>query len=386
MISKRVAELPGFSIDQVAAATGDDPEVLRLENMDTDLAPPRVAIEATKAAIGLDASNSYLPFTGTLALRTAVADQLYIQSGRRYDPETEVVITNGAGNGILDTFLATLDPGDEVMLTDPTYAGIICRARLAGAVPKLFPFDLEGDGRLDLDVMRATVSEKTRAILVSSPAFPSCKVLNEQEWDAIAELCRERSIYLIYNAPMGRIIFDERLYIHPASLEGMRERTVTIGCVTKEQRMIAWRIGWVSGPAEILQSISQVHIYNGLTPSGFAQAGAYAALTAVNEAMDIRNCVSEWQKRRDVMLQQLEGLPVIPAEGGWCMLVNVRKMGFSSAAELSKVLLEKGKIAATPMTHWGEKNSDQYLRLVFANEPVERLLSLRERFERAMVA
>ena len=85
------------------------------------------------------------------------------------------------------------------------------------------------------------------------------------------------------------------------------------------------------------------------------------------------------------MLQQLEGLPVIPAEGGWCMLVNARKMGFSSAADLSKALLEKSKIAATPMTHWGEKNSDQYLRLVFANEPVERLLGLRERFERAMV-
>ena len=384
MISKRVANLPGFSIDRVAAATGDDPEVLRLENMDTDLPPPRAAIEATKAAVGLDETNSYLPFTGTLELRTAVSDHLYRQTGHRYDSETEVVITNGVGNGILDAFLATVDPGDEVILTDPTYAGIICRARLAGAIPKLFPFNLDGDGRLDLDALKASVSSRTRAMLIASPAFPSCLVLNQKEWDAISDICRERSIWLLYNAALERILFDERPYIHPATLEGMRDHTVTLGGVTKEQRMIGWRIGWAVGPPEIMRGIGQVHIYNGLTPGGIAQAGAHAALTAPDEAEDLAKCVAEWQKRRDVMLEQLKGMPVVPAEGGWCMLMNVQKMGFSTASELSRLLLEKGKVAATPMTHWGEKNSKQFLRFVFSNEPVQRLADLRERFDRAL--
>jgi len=94
--------------------------------------------------------------------------------------------------------------------------------------------------------------------------------------------------------------------------------------------------------------------------------------------------VAEWQKRRDVMLEQLQGMPVVPAEGGWCMLMNVPKMGFSTASEVSRLLLEKGKVAATPMTYWGEKNSEQFLRLVFSNEPVQRLADLRERFDRAL--
>jgi aspartate/methionine/tyrosine aminotransferase len=386
MVSKRVANLPGFSIDRVAAATGDDPEVLRLENMDTDVPPSDVAIEATKAAVGLDETNSYLPFTGTLELRTAVSDHLHRQTGHRYDPETEVVITSGIGNAILDAFLATVDPGDEVILTDPTYAGIICRARLAGAIPKLFPFDLDGDGRLDLDALQASVSSRTRAMLIASPAFPSCLVLNHEEWEAIATVCRERSIWLLYNAAMERILFDGRPYIHPATLEGMRAHTITIGGVTKEQRMIGWRIGWAVGPAEIMTAIGQVHIYNGLTPGGIAQAGAYAALTAPNEAEDLAKCVAEWQKRRDVMLEQLQGMPVVPAEGGWCMLMNVPKMGFSTASEVSRLLLEKGKVAATPMTYWGEKNSEQFLRLVFSNEPVQRLADLCQRFDRALAS
>ena len=384
MVSQRVANLPGFSIDRVAAAAGDDPDILRLENMDTDVPPPDVAIEATRAAVGLDETNSYLPFTGTLELRTAVSEHVRKQTGHKYDPETEVVITNGLGNGILDAFFATVDPGDEVILTDPTYAGIICRARLAGAVPRLVPFDLEGDGRLDLGALKSSVSSRTRAILIASPAFPSCIVLNQEEWEAVAAICQERSIWLLYNAAMERILFDGRPYIHPAALSGMREQTVTLGCVTKEYRMIGWRIGWVVGPAEIMRGIGQVHIYNGLTPGGIAQAGAYAALTASDEAKDLAKCVAEWQKRRDVMLEQLQGMPIVPAEGGWCMVMNVRQIGFGAASELSRLLLERGKVAATPMTYWGEKNSEQFLRLVFSNEPVQRLADLRERFDRAL--
>jgi aspartate/methionine/tyrosine aminotransferase len=384
-VSKRVANLPGFSIDRVAAATGDDPEVLRLENLDTDLPPPRAGIEATKAAVGLDETNSYLPFTGALELRTAVSEHLHRQSGHRYDPETEVVITSGGGNGMLDALFATVDPGDEVILTDPTYAGMICRVRLAGAIPKLFPFNLDGDGRLDLDALQASVSSRTRAMLILNPAFPSCLVLNQEEWEAISAICRERSIWLLYDARMERILFDGRPYIHPATFEGMRDHTITVGCVSQEQRMIGWRIGWAVGPPEMMSGIGQVHIYNGITPGGIAQAGAYAALTAPDEAEDLGRCVAEWQKRRDVMLEQLQGMPVVPAEGGWCMLMNVQKMGFSTASEVSRLLLEKGKVAATPMTHWGERNSEQFLRLVFSNEPVERLADLRERFDRALV-
>jgi aspartate/methionine/tyrosine aminotransferase len=374
--------MPGFSIDRVAADAGDDPAVLRMENMDTDIPPPRIAVEATKAAVGRDEYNSYLPFTGSLELRQAVSDLLFKQTRHRYNPNSEIVITNGLGECILDALIGTTDPGDEVILTDPTYAGIIWRTRLAGAVPRLVPLNLEVDGRLDLEALRKAVSDRTRVILMASPVFPCCMVLTLQEWEAIAEICREKNLWLLYNAAMGRILFDNRPYVHPATLQGMKERTVTLGCATKEQRMIGWRVGWAVGPVEVLKGISQVHIYNGLTPGGISQAGACAALQAADEAEDTARAVAEWQKRRDTVVEQLRGYPIIPAEGGWCMLVNVQKMGFT-AGQASQLLLEKGRIAATPMTQWGEKNSDQYVRLVFSNEPLERLKQLKERFDRA---
>lgn len=382
MIPKRIANMPGFSIDEVAAAAGDDPSILRMENMDTDVPPPKIAVEATRVAVGKDIHNSYLPFTGSFELRQAVSDLLYKQTRHRYDPTNEIVITNGLGECMLDAFFGTTDPGDEVILTDPTYAGIMWRTRLAGAIPRLVPLNLEGDGRLDLDALQATITKRTRAMLIASPVFPCCMVLTTEEWGAIAEACRTNDIWLLYNSAMSRVIFDNRPYVNPATLPGMLERTVILGTVTKDYRMIGWRVGWAAGPAEVIKGIAQVHIYNGLTPGGITQAGACAALTAPDEAEDVARAVAEWQRRRDVVVEQLGEYPILPAEGGWCMLLNVRKMGYT-AAEASKILLEKGKIAATPMTEWGEKNSDQFVRLVFSNEPVERLQELRVRFDRA---
>ncbi|MBV9227743.1 MAG: pyridoxal phosphate-dependent aminotransferase, partial [Chloroflexi bacterium] len=174
MSVQRLAGIPGFAIDAVAAAAGNDPEILRLENLDTDLSPPSTVEAVTRAAIGRDENNSYLPFTGSLALRAAVAQHLSQQTGHSYDPESEVVITCGGTEGIFDALLATTDPGDEVIVTDPTYAGMINRVRLAGAVPKFVPFRRQGhEWRLDLQALQAAVSPRTRVLFIMNPSMPS---------------------------------------------------------------------------------------------------------------------------------------------------------------------------------------------------------------------
>ena len=376
---RRLAGIPGFSIDRVAAAAGNDPEVLRMENLDTDLAPPVAAIAATRAAVGRDDDNSYLPFIGQTALREAVAQRLTQQTGNGYGVEN-VVITAGGTEGMFDALLATTDPGDEVVLTDPTYAGMTYRVRLAGGIPKLAPFVAHAsEWRLDLDALHAAVNHKTRALFIMNPAMPSSAVLNAEEWQAIANLCQQHDLWLLYNAAMERILFDNRPFIHPASLAGMAERTITVGSVSKEFRMIGWRIGWIAGPRTIMDDLARVHIYNVVTATGISQAGALAALQAPEESF--KSCVAEWQRRRDTVNEQLHGFPMISAAGGWSQLVNVKELGHDSFTA-SKLLLEKGKIAATPMRDWGEKNGDQFVRLVFSNEPAERLQTLSERVAR----
>src|ERR671939_852966 len=165
----RLAQIPGFNIDRVAAAAGDDPDVLRMENLDTDVPPPAAAVEATRAAIGEDDANSWLPFTGRDDLKEAVAAFVERRGGPRYDGPREIVITCGEGDAMVDALFCVTDHADEVVLTDPTYAGMLNRVRLVGAEPRLVPLHVEDDDwRLDLEALAAAVNERTRVIFVNN--------------------------------------------------------------------------------------------------------------------------------------------------------------------------------------------------------------------------
>ena len=381
MSVRRLEEIPGFNIDRVAAAAGDDPEVLRMENLDTDIPPPAAAMEATRAAIGEDDANSWLPFTGRDDLKEAVAEFIERRGGPRYDGRREIVITCGEGDAMLDALFCLTDPGDEVVLTDPTYAGMLNRVRLVGAVPSLVPLHADGgEWRLGLDALRAAVTDRTRVVFVNNASFPSGWVASDQEWGAIASLCREHDLWLLYWAGFEGVLFDGRPIRHPAALTGMRDRTVTVGAPTLEQRMIAWRIGWVVVPGELVNDVSRVHIYNGLVPSGFNQIGTRVALSLPDDRL--ATAIAEWQRRRDETLRQLDGLPVVRPAGSWSLLLDVAALGLD-CMDVSDRLLEQ-KVAATPMRGWGGEVADRHVRFVFSNEPVERLAALGDRVRRAL--
>jgi aspartate/methionine/tyrosine aminotransferase len=381
-MGRRLEGIPGFGIDRVAEAAGSDPDVLRLENYDTDIPPHPDAVEATKAAIGLDEANSYLPFSGRDDMKEAVSDLIVRRGGPRYDPYGEIVITQGDGDGALNALLALTDPGDEVILTDPTYAGMYQRVRLAGAVPRLVVLRGDASGwRLDLEALRAAVTEQTRALFLMNPAIPTGWVADDEEWAAITGICRDRGIVLLYWMHWEAIVFGGRPVVVPSGLEGMRDSTVTVGCVSLEQRMISWRVGWMVARAELAPTLAMVHIYNGVVTSGFGQIGAAAALRIGDD--DVRAAVAEWERRHDELVRQCQGLPLLPAHGGWSALFDAEACGFN-ASELSKRLLEQ-KVAATPMTDaWGGAHANRYVRLVFSNEPVERIALLGERLHAAL--
>jgi aspartate/methionine/tyrosine aminotransferase len=371
----RLKSVVGFGIDRVAAQAGADPDVLRLENLDTDLAPPPEAVEATRQAVGTDEANSYLPFIGQRGLREAVAGHLLCHSGVTYDPDRQIVITSGGTEGLLAALMAILEPGDEVLLTDPTYAGMIHRVTLAGGVPVFVPLRVENQHwRLNLAALRAAVSNKTRALFLMNPSMPSGVVLNEEEWEAVRELCVSRGLWLLYNAAMERLVYDGQPVRHPASLPGLAERTLVVGSVSKEYRMIGWRIGWVAGPPEVMADIVWTHTYVVVTPPGISQRGAEVALRSEG---GVAAAVAEWQRRRDTVVEQLAGLPLVIPDGGWSLLVDVESLGLKPA-DVSALLLTR-KVAATPMTGWGGVLAGRHVRLVFSNEPVERLATLRAR-------
>ena len=160
----------------------------------------------------------------------------------------------------------------------------------------------------------------------------------------------------------------------------MADRVIHVGCVTMEQRMIGWRIGWIVSPPDIADDMARAHIFNGLTAGGIAQAGALAAIQAPPD--DLAAAVAEWERRRNAMLDQLEGLPAVRPAGGWSMLMDAEALGVSPA-DLSRALVEQ-KVAATPMTTWGERVSPRYIRFVYSNEPVGRLSDFGNRLRAAL--
>ena len=384
MTVSRLREIPGIGVDRMgdAADAASDPEMLRLENLDTDIPPPHAAIEATRQAAARDDANSYLPFLGTDALRQAVVARLEADTGIAYDWRAQCVISAGGLSGILNALFAMLEPGDEVVISDPAYAGLINRIRLAGGVPRLVPLRVQNGGwQLDLEALADSVSDRTRVVLTMSPSMPSGIVHTAEEWQAIADVVQRTGAWLLHDAAMERILFGAAPALHPARMPGLAERTVTVGSVSKEYRMIGWRVGWIVGPTEIMKDIGLVSLTNVVCQVGIGMPGAAAALSAEDDS--IGAAAAEWQTRRDLILAELSGLPVIRPDGGWSLLIDTVALGMTPG-DASRRLFEGGRIAATPMTGWGsEDHAGRYLRFVFANEPCGRLAGLCERVRAA---
>lgn len=359
-----------------------DSSILRLENLDTDLRPPQSAIDFTKRAVDDDNANSYLPFFGLDVMRQAAANLVNTQSGQEYDWKTECIISAGGLSGILNVLLATLEPGDEVLMNDPIYVGLINRVRLAGGVPRFLPLLPSSDGwRLDIDALGRIDSKPIKLALLMSPSMPSGAVYNYDEWHALVYFCEKAGCWLINNTAMERILYDDLPVIHPASFPNMRDKVITCGSASKEYRMIGWRVGWVVGPEKVTADVARVSISNVVCQTGIAMG---AVATAINDPEDgIRHCVEVWQQRRDLLLDELQDFDVIPPNGGWSLLVDVSSLGLDGPSA-SKRLLELGKIAVTPMVNWGSAKRSNYVRIVFSNEPIERLRGVGERFQEAL--
>lgn len=381
----RLAHITGIGVDRMGAlADAGTRDLLRLENLDTDIPPDPEAIERTRRAATLDEDNSYLPFVGQTHLRNAAAAHVSRLSGVAYSGERNVVIAAGGLSGILNVLLATIEAGDEVIVTDPTYAGLVNRVRLAGGVPRFVPFDFAPGApwKLDRRALAAAAGPRTRAMLLMSPSMPSGGYLDEGDWSLVAELCIEHDLLLILDTAMERLLFDGRRVIHPAGLAGMAARTITVGSASKELRMIGWRVGWIVAPEAYMPDLAAVSMANVVVPVGIAQDAAAVALERSRGTLT--DYVAELERRRDALLRELAGLPVGVPAGGWSMLLRVSDFGIDGAT-MSERLLAEG-ICATAMKGWGETHGAQYIRFVFANEPAARLEGAGARIRKALRA
>ena len=166
-------------------------------------------------------------------------------------------------------------------------------------------------------------------------------------------------------------------------MEGMAERTIVVGSLSKEHRMIGWRVGWVAGPADTMTDAGWAHVYNTTMPVAISRFAATAVLRG--DQSHVAECVAELARRRDTMLSGLSDWPFVSPAGGWSFLLDVASLGFEPA-EASRILLDEAKIAATAMTGWGDEVAGRYVRFVFSAEPVERLQTIPDRVANTKLA
>lgn len=379
MISQRVQSMLRMTMADMADAADALDGAFRLENADTFLLPPEHVVVATRDAVGVDDCNSYLPLRGLGVLRSAIASRYLEDRGLVYDPEGEIVISGGAGESLLNALLTLIDPGDKVLLTNPTYSGMAQRVRLAGGVQVFTPLVAEGGRwRLDLDHLRVA-ARGCRVLFFASPCMPVGTVFTVEETAAISAAAVENDAWIIFNGSADKVAFDGRT----VTLPGPRERTILVGCMSKNYLMPGWRIGWALGPREVMRAMEDVHIFNGIMPSGFCQVGATAALTGPQswQADAVRTFAAGQRALLDA-ISACDRVAAIAAEGGYYCLLDVRGTGLT-AGEFAADLLAEERVAVTPMQGWGSDDFGSHLvRLIFTNEPEDRLREAGRRIAR----
>jgi N-succinyldiaminopimelate aminotransferase len=316
---------------------------------DTD-GPPEMLASAQRA-IG-SGVNQYPPGPGVPELRRAVADQRRRDYGLEHDPDTEVLITVGATEGIAAALLALVEPGDEVVLVEPYYDSYAACVAMSGARRRSVPLRPNPDtGRFELDVraLRAAVGPRTRALLINTPHNPTGTVFTDAELAAVAALAVERDLLVITDEVYEHLLFDGLVHRPLATYPGMAARTLSVSSAGKTFSVTGWKIGWVCGPAELVAAVraaKQFLTFVGGAP--FQPAVAYALANEMDWVAKLRD---DLQAKRDRLSEGLvdAGFGVYRSEGTYFICTDVRGLGYDDGIEFCRALPQRVGVVAVPV-------------------------------------
>jgi aminotransferase len=356
-----VRDIEVSGIRKMANKVAEYKDVLSLTIGQPDFPTPAHIIEAAKQA--MDAGHTvYTPNAGLLPLRQAASDFVRTKYNLHYNPADEIIVTNGASEA-LDVALRTiLQPGDEVLLPGPIYPGYEPIIRMCGAIPK--HIDTSANGfKLTADLLLPHLTAKTKCVILASPSNPTGVVLNHAELSAIADVLRDRNLFVLSDEIYSELVFDGG-HVSIATFEGLREKTIVINGLSKSHAMTGWRIGLLFAPAYLAQHIIKVHQYNATCASSISQYAAIAALTeGADDAAQMRVA---YRERRDFVYAALVdmGLEVARPDGAFYILPSIAKFGIDSTT-LAHRLLEEHRVAVVPGAAFAPFG-DAFIRISYA--------------------
>ncbi|MEW1902149.1 pyridoxal phosphate-dependent aminotransferase [Streptomyces sp. NPDC086147] len=347
-LNRRLAEF-GTTIFAEMSALAAGTGAINLGQGFPDTDGPAEVREAAVRALRDGRGNQYPPGPGVPELRTAIADHQRERYGLEYDPDTEVLVTAGATEAIAASLLALVEPGDEVIALEPYYDSYAACVAMAGGtrVPvTLRPH--EGAYVLDLDELRAAITDRTRLILLNTPHNPTGTVLTRAELTAVAELAVERDLLVVTDEVYEHLVFDGAEHVPIASLPGMRERTVTISSAGKTFSFTGWKVGWITASPELTSAVRSAKQFLTYVSSGPFQYAVAEALRLPDAYFD--GLRADLAAKRDLLGEGLAkaGFEVYRPSGTYFVTTDIRPLGATDGFAFCRSLPERAGVVAIP--------------------------------------
>jgi aminotransferase len=350
-LSERVQAVPPSGIRKFFDVIATMPDVISLGVGEPDFAtPPQVVEEGVRSL--RSGRTHYTSNYGTLELRRALASHLQRLYGFDYSPDNEICITVGASEAVAAAMSAITNPGDEVLLHEPSYVAYVPAIMFNGGTPVLVSTTDASGFALVPEQLEAAITPRTKILFLGYPCNPTGAVLDETTLRAIADIAERHDLIVVSDEIYDRLVYGGHQHLPIATLPGMRDRTITIGGFSKAYAMTGWRVGYVCAPKDLLDGIVKVHQYEIMSAPTVAQDAAVVALKSAEP--DVERMVREYDRRRQMFVNGLNqiGLTAAEPKGAFYAFPSIRSTGLTSE-EFSERLLYEQKVAVVPGSAFG---------------------------------
>jgi aminotransferase len=337
------------------------PDAIVMGRGDPDFDTPAHIIDSAYRLMRAHGGEA-LPTEGLLPLRQAIARRVKQVNGIDVDPETEVVVTNGGQEAAFLMVLATIRPGDEVIVSEPNYNSYNDALNFARGVKVGIPSTAANDFHIAPEQVRQAITKRTRALLLVSPNNPTAAVISREDMHAYVQIAQEYDLLILADEIYDLFVYDGFEHCSPAFLPGGKERTLTLNAVSKAYAMTGWRLGWIVGPANLIAGVRQMKAAVSGGTSLLAQYGALAALNGPQD--EVAEMRAAYARRRAIVLKALDemGLTYGSPQGGQFVFADISRTGLGSA-QLARKIMQEQHVLVYPGSAFAQR--DEYLRITF---------------------
>ncbi len=366
-LSLRAQQIPPSGIRRFFEIAATMKDVITLGIGEPDFVTPRAAVEAAEKS--LDAGRTgYTANAGLKDLRDAIAADLKMRYGVSYDPATEIMVTVGASEAILLAMLATIDPGDEVLIPEPCFVSYGPTVQMAGGTVVWVPTSVEHNFQVTAEDIEARITPRTKMLFLGYPNNPTGAVLTRETLEAIGKVVVKHDLIVLSDEIYDRLIYGETYekgHTCLASIEGLRDRTILVGGFSKGYAMTGWRIGYACAPHDIYKAMYVGHQYVVMSAPTMGQIAAHTAMTECQGEVEAMR--QDYDRRRRAIVDGLNaaGLPTFEPEGAFYCFPDITSTGLSSEEFVTR-LLEEEKVACVPGDAFGPSGAG-YVRCSYAN-------------------